>query len=97
MFFRTLSARIAIEQLYANRWILTQTAFPLPLLIMQGTADRYVDPKVNITYARRITGEITLKVWEGFGHELHNELHRKEVFEYVLAWLDVQVKRQPGK
>ncbi len=91
MFFRTLSARIAMEQLRANHWILAQPGFPLPLLIMQGTADRYVDPEVNIAFARRMTGDVTLKVWEGFGHELHNELHRKEVLHYARSWLDAHL------
>ena len=96
MFFKTLSARIAMEQLRTNHWILAQTGFPLPLLIMQGTADRYVDPDVNIAFARRISGDITLKVWEGLGHELHNELKRNEVIQYARSWLDAHVTQAPG-
>jgi alpha-beta hydrolase superfamily lysophospholipase len=92
LFRTTLSARIGIEQLRANQWILEQTAFPLPLLIMQGTADQHVDPEVNIEFARRLAGEVTLKVWEGLGHELHNELNRKEVLQFVCAWLDAHGK-----
>jgi acylglycerol lipase len=92
LFSATLSARVAIEQLDTNQWILAQTSFPLPLLIMQGTADRHVDPQVNIAFARRLTGDVTLKVWEGLGHELHNELAREEVLAYVRAWLDAHVK-----
>ena len=86
-FSGTLSARIAIEQLTTNEWILAQTSFPLPLLIQQGTADRYVDPDVNIAFAGRLKGNVTLKVWEGLGHELHNELTREEVLAFVRRWL----------
>jgi alpha-beta hydrolase superfamily lysophospholipase len=92
LFSRTLSARAAIEQLDTNRWILAQTSFPLPLLIMQGTEDRHVDPAVNTAFARRLAGDVTLKVWEGLGHELHNELARAEVLAWVRAWLDARVK-----
>jgi alpha-beta hydrolase superfamily lysophospholipase len=90
-FYGTLSARIGIEQLTANEWILRQTSFPLPLLIQQGTADRYVDPDVTIAFARRLQGDVTLKVWEGLGHELHNELARAEVLAFVLPWLEEKI------
>jgi alpha-beta hydrolase superfamily lysophospholipase len=88
----TLSARIAMEQLDANRWILSQTSFPFPLLIMQGTEDTHVDPKVNTAFAGRLAGDVTFKLWEGFGHELHNELKRAEVLAYVRTWLDAHAK-----
>jgi alpha-beta hydrolase superfamily lysophospholipase len=88
----TLSARIAIEQLTTNQWILAQTSFPLPLLIMQGTEDRHVDPKVNAAFAQRLNGDVTFKLWEGLGHELHNELARADVLAYARTWLDAHVK-----
>jgi alpha-beta hydrolase superfamily lysophospholipase len=88
MFFETLSARIGIEQLDTNEWILAQPAFPLPLLIMQGTADQHVDPSVTISFAKRVRGDVTLKVWDGLGHELHNEVKRDEILRYALQWLD---------
>jgi alpha-beta hydrolase superfamily lysophospholipase len=88
----TLSARIAIEQLDTNRWILSQTSFPLPLLIMQGTEDTHVDSKVNADFAGHLAGDVTLKLWEGLGHELHNELKRDEVLGYLRTWLDAHAK-----
>jgi alpha-beta hydrolase superfamily lysophospholipase len=92
LFSVTLSARLAIEQLTTNEWILSQTEFPLPLLIMQGSADRHVDPEVIAAFARRLGGEVTFKLWEGLGHELHNELKRSDVLAYVRAWLDAHAK-----
>jgi alpha-beta hydrolase superfamily lysophospholipase len=92
LFSETLSARVAMEQLVTNQWILAQTSFPLPLLIMQGTEDRHVDPNVNAAFAQRLEGDITFKLWEGLGHELHNELARADVLAYVRTWLDAHVK-----
>ena len=93
LFTRTLSAGIAIEFLKTSEWILSQTSFPpLPLLIMQGTADQHVDPKTNIEFAGRLKGDVTLKVWEGLGHELHNEVSRAEVLAFVKGWIDARVK-----
>jgi len=91
LFTQGLSTRLAVEQLNTNQWILAQTEFPpLPLLIMQGTADQHVDPEVNIEFARRLKGDVTLKVWEGLGHELHNEVQksRDEVIAFARGWID---------
>ena len=95
LFIQTLSAGIAIEFLKTSEWILSQSSFPpMPLLIMQGTADQHVDPKVNIEFAGRLKGDVTLKVWEGLGHELHNEVDasRAEVLAFVKGWIDKHVR-----
>jgi len=67
VFQMTLSTRLAILQMSTNQWILAQTSFPLPLLIMQGTADQHADPAVNAAFARRLGGDVTFKLWEGLG------------------------------
>lgn len=63
-------------------------AFASPVLILQGTADRCVDPRATITIAGRITGDVTLKVLEGYRHVLYAEPERDEVLAYVVGWMD---------
>lgn len=94
LYYDGLSVRLAAEQVRTNEWILRQTSFPLPLLIMQGTEDAYVDAQINIGFARRLSGEVTLKVWEGFRHELHNEVRKDEVIRFMQEWLDAHARPQ---
>ncbi|MGA2614642.1 MAG: lysophospholipase [Spirochaetia bacterium] len=82
-----ISVRMGVELLRAGEWIRSQTTFPLPLLVMQGTADRHVDPKKTIQFSQGLTGDVTLKVWEGGHHELHNDLGREKVADLILDWL----------
>jgi alpha-beta hydrolase superfamily lysophospholipase len=91
LFEYTFSVRLGMEMLAANEWVLGHTSFPLPLLVMQGTEDSHVDAKMNIAFAQRLSGEVTLKVWEGFGHELHNEIEKDTVIEYMRQWLDAHL------
>jgi alpha-beta hydrolase superfamily lysophospholipase len=81
-----------MEMLRGMAGILQHTSFPLPLLIMQGTEDRHVDPRTTIDFANGLKGEVTLKTWEGLGHELHNEVERDAVtvIQYMRAWLDAR-------
>jgi len=87
IFQEGVSTRLGAEILRAQDWICRQEKFPLPLLVLQGTADRHVSPQKTIEFAKKITGEVTLKIFEGGRHELHNDLDRAKVAEIVLEWM----------
>ncbi len=67
--------------------MMAQTGFPVPLLIIHGTADRLTVPSASKVFTEQITGDVTLIEYEGMYHEPHNEPEQAEVFEDVLAWL----------
>lgn len=69
----------------------------LPTLIISGECDpvgdfgrgpRYVYKQLCLAANNRVT----LKMYEGARHELFNEKCRREVFEYLAAWIDGAVK-----
>ena len=91
LFETTFSVRLGMEMLRANEWVLGHGSFPLPLLLMQGTEDRHVDAAQNIAFAQRLSGDVTLKVWQGFGHEMHNEVERDAAIQYMRQWLDAHL------
>lgn len=65
--------------------------FKPPLLIMHGGADRITYPSGSEDFAK-LAGEtnkdVTLKIWEGLYHEIHNEPQQAEVFQVMIEWLD---------
>jgi len=67
------------------------TKFSLPLLLMHGKKDTLVYPSGSEEFAR-LAGEtnkdVTLKLWDGLHHELHNEPEQAEVFKIMVEWLD---------
>ncbi len=88
---RLVSARLGWDLLQTGPWLVEHAAdFPaIPLLLMQGNADRMVDPAATRKFAKNIKkGDITFQLWEGGYHELHNEPNRDEVFNVILHWLD---------
>lgn len=66
--------------------------FPLPLLIYHGTGDRLTSAKASEEFAKKIRGNVTFKLWEGFYHETHNEPEKQEVLNFVKEWMDKQLK-----
>ena len=65
--------------------------FPLPLLLMHGGADRLTSAAASREFASKIDGRCTLKIWDGFYHEIHNEPEKDQVFQFTLHWLDTHL------
>jgi len=64
----------------------------LPILIMQGSADLLSNPEGSrILYERVGSGDKTLKLYDGFYHEIFNEPGQQQVFADMEAWLAARV------
>lgn len=60
----------------------------LPLLIMHGSEDRLSNKEGSVLlYEKASSPDKTLKIYEGFYHEIYNEPERNEVLKDVEAWL----------
>lgn len=88
-----ISVRLALEMLSAGEWALAHAAeFPLPLLLVHGTADILTSAQASAEFAAKVpAGRCTLKLWEGFYHETHNEPEKAEVLAYMVEWLNVRL------
>jgi alpha-beta hydrolase superfamily lysophospholipase len=84
-----ISARLFMAIYESGLWALDHAAeFPLPLLLMHGAADPITSAKASQEFAQRAGNKVTLKVWDGMYHEIHNELGKAEVFKTMLTWLE---------
>jgi acylglycerol lipase len=58
-----------------------------PMLLMHGSKDNITSFKSSVLFARD-TGKYTnFKGWEGAYHELHNDICKNEVFDFIVNWL----------
>ena len=73
----------------AARWVMGHPErIRLPLLLMHGSADAITDPAASAELAEGIGANCTLKQWDGFYHELHNEPEKTRVLEFLRDWID---------
>jgi len=87
-----LSARLGMGLLESGEWAIAHAAeFPLPLLLMHGTADRLTSHQASQQFAAKAP-TCTLKLWEGLYHETHNEPEKGEVIGFVVGWLTSQAQ-----
>jgi alpha-beta hydrolase superfamily lysophospholipase len=94
---REISVRMYLSAARGGRWALEHAAqFPVALLLMHGGADRVTSAAASREFARRVPGDCTFKLWDGFYHELHNEPERHEVFRFVIDWLHAYLPGSTG-
>ncbi|UYP18791.1 lysophospholipase [Rhodococcus sp. Z13] len=64
----------------------------VPLLVMHGTADRLADPAGGKLVAERAGSEdVTLKLYDGFFHEVFNEPEKDRVLDDLASWLKTRL------
>ena len=83
-----VTPHLGIGLIDSGEWLLQHAAeFRLPLLLVHGSEDRLTSAAATQEFAALVPGDCTLKIWEGFYHETHNEPQKAEVIAFMLDWL----------
>ncbi|MDA8124262.1 MAG: lysophospholipase [Deltaproteobacteria bacterium] len=93
-----ITARLGMEILAAMAQVRREAArITLPLLIVQGGADRLVDPAgARLFYDAVASADKRLILYEGLYHEVFNEPERHRVLTDVEQWLEAHLNREQG-
>ncbi len=85
-----ITARLGAEMLGAMERVGAEAnRITLPVLILQGGADRLVDPSgAQMLFEKVASSDKKLIVYEGFFHEVFNEPQHDRVFSDVEQWLE---------
>ena len=91
-----VTARLSAEFVKAIRRVAAEaTKITLPILILQGSADRLVDPKgAQMLYDAVNSVDKTIKIYDGLYHEVYNEPEHGQVLGDVKAWLETHLSRR---
>jgi alpha-beta hydrolase superfamily lysophospholipase len=85
-----VSARLGLQLIQNGRFIIDHAnQLAVPLLLLQGSADRLVNPSKTEEFARKVPANLlTYHTYpEGF-HELHNEPGKAEIIQTMIDWMD---------
>ena len=83
-----ISGRMYMDCASAGEWALEHAnKFRVPLLLMHGTADRLTSWEASREFAQRAGPGVTWRKWEGFYHELHNDVQGDQVRKVILNWM----------
>jgi lysophospholipase len=89
LYHRLMTPRAYHEVVQAQRAVLAESdRIGVPLLFLLAGDDRIVSRPAVEAFARSLTGEAEVVVYDGFFHEIFNEPQRARVFRDVERWLD---------
>lgn len=86
-------ARTGYESILAAQRILTQAeSLTSPILIMHGSADKITNPEGSRELYESVgSTDKTLKFYDGFYHEIHNDPEKERVFSDIYHWLELHL------
>jgi len=86
---RKISARYVYEIMNKGEYaIKNANKINKPFLLMHGNADEITSHLASKDLAANASEWTELKIWEGLRHETHNELEYKEVFKFIMKWIE---------
>jgi acylglycerol lipase len=88
-----ITARLGSELFAAMARVEQQmSAISLPILIMQGSDDKLVSHEGSrLLFEKAGSKDKTIKIYDGFYHEIFNEADRARVFADLDAWLNAHI------
>lgn len=83
-----ISPRLFLNLDESGQWALAHAqAFPLPLLLIHGSADRLTSAEASRQFAGGVPANCLFKLWPDLYHEPHNEPEQAEVISFIIDWL----------
>jgi alpha-beta hydrolase superfamily lysophospholipase len=91
-----VTARLSAELVKAIRRVTAEaTKITLPILIVQGGADKLVDPKgAQMLYDAVSSADKTINIYDDLYHEVFNEPERDQVLGDIKGWLETHLSRR---
>jgi alpha-beta hydrolase superfamily lysophospholipase len=88
---RNMSLRLAAGLIDTGLWALDHAdQLATKMLVMHGLDDTLTCPKSSAEFCERSNGFATFRGWSGCRHDLHDELQRERVFDYLTHWMKQQ-------
>ncbi len=73
----------------AAKWVLDNPEkLSVRTLLFHGTGDQLTDYSASKELAEKVGDNLTFKTYDGWYHELHNEIDRAEHYQFVLDWIN---------
>jgi acylglycerol lipase len=87
------TARLAAEMLKAMQRVSAEaTKITLPVMVLQGSADKLVDPTgARMLYDAVGSADKEIRIYDGFYHEVFNEPEHDKVLRDVEKWLEAHL------
>jgi alpha-beta hydrolase superfamily lysophospholipase len=88
-----VSPNYSIVFIETGQWALDNASkLKIPMLLMHGTGDELTNFKASKEFAKNAGSSVTLKLYDGAYHELHNDIIKNDVLDEMTSWLNKEIK-----
>ena len=88
-----MSAKLFVDLMAAGDYALEHAhEFPAPLFLVHGAADCLTAAPATQEFGEKMGEGCTLKIYNGWFHEVHHEPERAQFFDDLRAWLSNDLK-----
>lgn len=88
-----VSPNYSIVFIESGQWAIDNAKkLKIPMLLMHGTGDQLTNYKGSQEFAKKADKKITLELFDGGYHELHNDIIKNEVLDTMLSWLNKEIQ-----
>jgi len=85
-----ISSNYSLTFMKTGEWAIKNAAkLTVPMLVLHGTGDRLISHKASEEFAHN-SSNVTLKLFEGGYHELHNDLCKEDFIHTIVHWIELQ-------
>jgi acylglycerol lipase len=82
----------------AGKWALENAnQNHLSILIIHGMDDKVTSYQASQEFAKISGNKVEIKLWKGVRHELHNDLEKLEIFNFIYHWLESKIPSNSPK
>ncbi len=91
--FKTITARFAVEFFTTMETLLKNAdKLKVPTLLLVAGEDKLVSPEGSKEFAKKVKEkDFKMKIYDGFYHELFNEVEKEKVFKDIDNWLKKRI------
>lgn len=88
-----ISLELFLSAFNNGKWAIEHAKdLAIPVFLAHGSDDKITDPKGSEAFYKTNPEKVTLKIWEGMLHELHNEPIREVHAQLIINWMNTQLK-----
>jgi len=93
MIHNKISIELFLSAYDNGKWnIKNAHKMPVPFLLTHGSNDNITNIEGSKSFYNNNPEKTNLKIWEGMFHELHNEPIREEYAQFIIEWLNTNLK-----
>ena len=84
-----VSSELGLALIERGHWLVeSNRKTNIPLLLMHGAEDGITSPEGTVELSKMTEGDVSLKIWKDMYHEIHNEIDKQAVLDYILNWIE---------